>query len=386
MDDSDEEVAETSESEYQPTECSSKSTSQRNSSDTSSYSRPSNEIPIIPQVFYQDNEASSSSTHNNTISKYQPQSNRQRIRRKHTCLFCDQSVGNFARHLERQHGDELAVQEFLSMDKKSLNRKKIIDKLRREGDFCTSSVVPVMNANKERTEYIPCKFCRGYYAPKSLRRHAKKCYFNPDPSKRFNAHVEGQTLTSGHFGPTDILRTSGLLNMMRADNVSLAAKTDAIICEVGRRYIRSHKEKHLLLVAKRNMRRLARLLLSVRKITQNNSLKLIDILTPVKFKALIKATHDIAEYDEKERTFKSPSLALQMGTIIKSAINTAYSLEIQKTGDSRSKNLENLKALTSLIETDWAYEISTEDGQNLQVNRFNKPTFIPLAEDVAVFL
>lgn len=216
-----------------------------------------------------------------------------------------------------------------------------------------------------------------------MRRHAKKCFFNPDPCKPFKAQIEGQTVMSGHFGPNDILRSSGLLNMMKADDISMTAKKDSIICEVARRYIRSHKEKHLLNVAKRNMRRLSRLLLAVRQITKTDSLKMIDILTPVKFKVLVKATHNIAEYDEITRSFKSPSLALQMGTLIKSALNTAYSLEIQKP-NVHTKNLEDLKSLTRLIETDWAYEISSEAGQNLQINKFNKPTLIPLAEDVAV--
>lgn len=310
-------------------------------------------------------------------------SNLGRTRRRHSCPFCDQVIGNFARHLERQHNDEISVQKFLSLEKKSLQRKKLIDKLRREGDFCTSNIIPVMNSNKNKADYLPCKFCRGYYSRKCLRRHAKKCFFNPDPALRFNAQIEGQTIMSGQFGPTDILRTSGLLKMMRADNISLVAKRDSVICEVARRYIRSHKEKHLLIVAKRNMRRLARLLISVRKLSENNSLKMVDILTPVQFKKLIKATHDISEYDIQTRTFKSPSLALQMGTLIKNAINTAFSLEVQKSG-THSQRLNDLKTLTRLIETDWAYEISSEAGQNLAINKFNKPTFIPLAEDVAV--
>ncbi|KAJ8967722.1 hypothetical protein NQ314_002668 [Rhamnusium bicolor] len=72
-----------------------------------------------------------------------------------------------------------------------------------------------------------------------------------------------------------------------------------------------------------------------------------------------------------------------MGTLIKNAINTAYSLEIQKE-NSRENTLRELKQLTNLIEADWAFEVSCEAGQNLALNRFNKPTLIPAAEDIKV--
>lgn len=92
-------------------------------------------------------------------------------------------------------------------------------------------------------------------------------------------------------------------------------------------------------------------------------------------KMLVRCTKEIAEYDDKNRSFKSPSLALQMGTLMKHAINTAYSLEVQREMSSNHR-LEQLKMLSTLIDTDWAFEISSEAGQNLAINKFNKPTHL----------
>lgn len=319
----------------------------------------------------------------NPITTDPSSSKKKRIRRKHRCTFCDQIVGDFARHLFRMHFDEISVHEIMQMDKKSKKRKEAINKLRKEGDFCANEIVPVSMIRTADPNYIACKYCRGFYSKKSLRRHVKKCYFNPDPKKRCMAQTEGQTVMSGHFGPHDILRTSGILNMLRADDVSLTAKRDHIICEVARRYIRSHKEKHLLLVAKRYMRRLARLLIEVRNIKKNKNLTLLDILVPTSFQDLINATKTIAEYDYKLQKYKSPSLAQQMNSLIKHAINTAYSLEVQKSNSNKEK-ITSLKDLTTLIENDWASEISSEAGQNLNLNKFNKPTLIPATEDIMV--
>ncbi|XP_060534522.1 uncharacterized protein LOC132706941 [Cylas formicarius] len=64
-----------------------------------------------------------------------------RVRRKHQCLYCNQDVGNFLRHMERNHWDEFQVQEILSLEKKSKKRIKLIDKLRREDDVYQTAKV-----------------------------------------------------------------------------------------------------------------------------------------------------------------------------------------------------------------------------------------------------
>lgn len=189
-------------------------------------------------------------------------------------------------------------------------------------------------------------------------------------------------MLTGYFGPQDPLRTSGVLRSLNADHVSFVAKKDKIICEVARRYIKCHKEKHLIAVAKRYMRRLARLLIEVRKLENDDNISLVSILHPTKFKIIITAVKAITQYDTNARIFNSPSFALQMGTLLKKSITAAYSLEVQK--DLNSPKLNTLNVMKKLIEEEWSTEISTEACQNLNVKRFNKPTLIPITEDLAV--
>lgn len=80
----------------------------------------------------------------------------------------------------------------------------------------------------------------------------------------------------GVFRSDDIL-VHDVCPSMRADE-SLVAKSDTLICEVSRRYLKSHKEKHLFPVAVRHMRRLARLLIGLRKDIPKHSL--IEALRP----------------------------------------------------------------------------------------------------------
>lgn len=130
------------------------------------------------------------------------------------------------------------------------------------------------------------------------------------------------------------------------------------------------------------MRRLARFLIEVRRIEQNESLSLYSIVHPSKFKNIIRALRCIEEYDTTTKMFNSPSFALQMGTLLKKVISAAYSLEVQK--DLNSPKLNVLNVMKKLIEEEWSTEISTEACQNLTEKRFNKPTVMPLAEDLSV--
>lgn len=212
----------------------------------------------------------------------------------------------------------------------------------------------------------------------------RRCIFNTnkDSTPKRRHQLEGHTLMADYFGPNDPLRTSGVLITLKADAVSLVAKRDKIICEIGRKYVKSHKEKHLIKVARRDMRRLARLLIEARKIENKSTLTLTSLLHPSKFKVIIQATKQMTGYDDKNNYFSSPSVGLHMGTLIKSAINAAYTMEIQE--NFESPRLKLFSVMKKLVETEWANEISSEAGQNLNLNRFNKPTIIPMAEDIGV--
>ncbi|GJQ88823.1 hypothetical protein Trydic_g14923, partial [Trypoxylus dichotomus] len=110
-----------------------------------------------------------------------------------------------------------------------------------------------------------------YYARKSLRRHVYRCPFNNTVNSKAHRHQsDGHTLMSRHFDPNDVLLTSGLLRSLKPDEISLVAKKDTIICELAREYIKHNKGRAFISMAKHHMRCLARLLIEVRKIENDN--------------------------------------------------------------------------------------------------------------------
>ncbi|XP_072396297.1 uncharacterized protein [Diabrotica undecimpunctata] len=310
--------------------------------------------------------------------------------KKDYCFFCDTEVLKFSRHITRHHEAEIEVQEILSYSVGSKKRKILFNKLRNKGNFlksCTNDrVVPVRKPLLGELEpatissYLPCKFCKGFYKRKFLYRHVKKCPHNTtDTTERINAQTEGQSLFST-YSKSDILRKE-VFPKMRSDTISFTAKTDNLICAVAERYLKSHRDKQFLLVASRKMRQLASLLIEIKK--KINVKNLLGALDPINFDTIVKCTKIIAKYDTDNESYGAPSLAANMGTQLKECIDVAYSIEL-KSCSTESENMKKLKVLKELISSEWQYEISTLANKDLQQKKWNKPSLIPLAEDLTL--
>ncbi|KRT84835.1 hypothetical protein AMK59_2398 [Oryctes borbonicus] len=308
-------------------------------------------------------------------------------RRTHKCLFCDAYVYNFATHLQRKHSSEEQVKEILALDKTDFNRKRMIGRLRKEGNFYAGDVVPVQIKKTQMLEanscgLMPCTHCKGYYARKSLRRHVQRCSFNKSANSTVRKHqCDGHTLMSRHFDPNDVLRTSGVLRSLKPDEISLVAKKDAVVCEVAREYVKYNTGKAFLSMVNRHMRVLARLLIEARRIEKDDALSLLSILHPSKFKTIVKATQIICGYDPVKRAFNVPTLAPHMGTLVRRALNAANSMEAQD--GVHSFSLDELNATRRLFNEKWTKELSTESFDlDLDENGLVKPRVISITQDL----
>lgn len=172
---------------------------------------------------------------------------------------------------------------------------------------------------------------------------------------------------------------------MRADNVSLVAKKDFLICAMAARYIKIHRERHFAVVASRKMRELARFLIEIKKI--HSSIKcLFDALKPKYFDAIITATKSASKYNVEKDVYDSPTYALNLGTALKHCCDLAiiYALKRKRCYSSvAAADAEaDLRAVMHLIESQWKYEISSQAGNDLRLRKWNKVTIVPLASDL----
>ncbi|XP_060757807.1 zinc finger protein 1 isoform X3 [Neoarius graeffei] len=106
-----------------------------------------------------------------------------KLKKKHFCLYCKKPSLRMAQHLLSAHAKEPEVAKALSYDKKSKERKQLLDLLQSKGNLLHKdvgmrrSLVPseqyaTAGINKD---YIQCIHCLGLYKRKSIANHVKRC-------------------------------------------------------------------------------------------------------------------------------------------------------------------------------------------------------------------
>jgi len=174
---------------------------------------------------------------------------------------------------------------------------------------------------------------------------------------------------------------------MAPDNISLVVKNDPLIRAFGTRYLKCHKEKHLITVVSNKMRELGRFLIAMRQ-NCDKLLTLQDCLTPNLFDSIIKSIKQIAGYDSKTDLFKASSLVLKIGTSLKQCCDICEYVVLKKSSLLRpveDTDISNIKTVESLIQKQWSHELATNASKELYQNKWNKPALLPLTSDIKIF-
>ncbi|KAI4455533.1 dde superfamily endonuclease [Holotrichia oblita] len=174
---------------------------------------------------------------------------------------------------------------------------------------------------------------------------------------------------------------------MKADEIGLVAKKDALIRHYGENYLKKHKRAQIMTACSNKLRECARLLIEVRRRTNNTVLTFFDMLNTNLFDSIVASSKTISGYEEDNKKFKAPSLAIHMGTTLKQICDLCSHLILK--GVFKCTNIEeklkDIKRLKHMIETQWNCEISSLAIKDLAENKWNKPIRLPLTKDVIKF-
>ncbi|KAF5307701.1 hypothetical protein FQR65_LT18360 [Abscondita terminalis] len=117
---------------------------------------------------------------------------------------------------------------------------------------------------------------------------------------------------------------------------------------------------------------------------------LFDALKPEYFNLFILATKNISGYDITMKTFKSPSLALHMGTNLKMVCDVAFKIVIEKKQIpnikwiNKSEKKTEIKELRKLIDNHWCSELSSLALKDMKEKQWNNPIQLPLTSDIKI--
>lgn len=335
------------------------------------------------------------------ISKKKQLNNKRCWDKIDNCIFCEKNVTNFTRHIIRNHSTEMEVARYLSLKKGSKDRKKLADELRKRGNFLFNiggeqKIKPVRRPNmfsvtSDATQYLPCKYCYGLYKRLYLFRHIKHCkskISEPKQGRNNRAQADAHNILLA-FTDNDTQLVNEVFPRMAVDAISTVAKTDHLIKAFGSRYLKCHKEKHLINVVSQKMRTLARLVIQM-KVEVPGIKSLQDYLVPKYFDYIIKCTKIVAGYDTSTDTFGSPSVVLKMGSSLKQCCDIAEFNLLKNCDnlvlDEQQRNIQHsIINLRSIIDKQWSYEVSTNASKEMYQKKWNKPAYLPLTSDIMLF-
>ena len=157
------------------------------------------------------------------------------------------------------------------------------------------------------------------------------------------------------------------------------AKQDPLIRKFGERLFAKHGDKpHLITFIAQKMRELSRLVIEARKDDSYNGCTLESLLTPRNFNKLKDFTKAVTKYDDETMVYGNPSLAMKLPASIKKCASIALSSAI-KAEDSEQQ--DSLRKFLELHQEEFPI-ITQKAKQTLDNRKYNKPTLLPLFEDV----
>ena len=313
----------------------------------------------------------------------------------HACYFCCKLVTNIWRHYEQVHSKESEVEKILALPTDDSHRNREIVQLRLLGDYYHNlnvlqtkrgHLVVVRrptDVTVDYSDFLPCTSCRGFFLRTELWRHVRKCQFaEPESCKRCQKDAQLLIAPVIYSHVTGSPALSQILGAMKNDEISLVAKNDALILSFGDLLVHGQASAKYVQVSER-MRQLARLVLQLRKVTENPDGYLASFLKPDDFDNVVKAVLSEAKYEEstvcESARLHTPSLALKIGHSVRKCCNLLVNKALREKNEVVERDAVSF---IRVFDSEWQYRVSHLALKTLKDNKRNKPDLIPLTSDL----
>ncbi|KAK0073117.1 hypothetical protein PV325_010258 [Microctonus aethiopoides] len=309
--------------------------------------------------------------------------------KKDFCLYCKKLITKLPRHLKDKHVKEDKVKEFLRLPKGLPQKRQLINIIRREGNFLHNTD-PKYNTgilitcrqqqakcDKKADDYVTCSVCRGSFSKKTIRIHYKKCNVNHKKGSR-GINILGRRLEGYiHHRACEILRKS-IVPVMNDDQISRLIKYDELIIIMGNKFCEKYTHPHQHDLIRSNLRLLGRLKYALMQKDENLQ-ELSSILHPERYDAVVTAVRECAGFDPKTQSFKSPSVASALGTLLKKSANRWISECIKRRDADKKKDAEEFLIL---FDDDFPTTINKKVVENQIKQKRVKKVILPLKKDI----
>lgn len=178
-----------------------------------------------------------------------------KIIKQNYCIFCSKLQKQLARHLETIHRNEPDVKKFAVLPKKNLEWKKIIDMLRKNGNFKFNTNSELNNGqlivcrrpnekyNKAAKNFIACAKCKGFFVKSTIRHHSRNCFETKFATNRYIMVMGRKIACRIHSSANTVLRKT-VFPIMREDEVTRVIRYDELLILYANKLCIKFKSQH----------------------------------------------------------------------------------------------------------------------------------------------
>ncbi|XP_030559364.1 uncharacterized protein LOC115768712 isoform X2 [Drosophila novamexicana] len=309
--------------------------------------------------------------------------------KRHFCIFCKTLQTKFARHIELKHKVEPQVREISSLPKGSQQRIKLLDALRKKGDFIYNTdanynegtfIVPRQlreNSKRGALDFVCCTGCKAYFPKITIRNHIKNCSSNIHKKGNRDILKSGRGTTGYMHSAANIILRNKIMPVLNDDVISRTIMYDHLIILFGNSEAMKHTEvQHDMIRA--NMRYLSRLLIAI-KSECPDVIELKDVICPKYYDAVISGIRSVAEFNYDNLSFMKPTAATTLTCLVKKCARILGAQSIKDGDDSRKKLVNDFLSL-------WETEINLNINKRAVEDQTKKhravKVLIPTVEDI----
>jgi len=310
-------------------------------------------------------------------------------RKQNYCIFCGKLQKQLARYLEYVHRNEPDVKKFAVLPKNNTERKKIIEILRKNGNFKFNTNSELNNGqlivcrrpnekySKIAKDFIACAKCKGFFSKNTIRHYSRSC-FGKHFKKNKCIMIMGRKVTCRlHSSANEIVRKM-IFPVMRDDEITRITRYDKVLILYANKMCIKYKSEHHHDMIRARLRLLGRFLLALKNINKNVS-DFESLYCPRLYDDCIHAINIVAKYNNEEKVYGTPAVAANLSTLIK-YIGNLLIAECIKKEDSEKKI--QVKDFLKLITVDIGTSVNKTVVETQTAQRRHKNTKLPSLEDI----
>lgn len=310
--------------------------------------------------------------------------------KKNYCYVCGKGYHKIPRHLSRHIDEDPEIAEIFALPKNSAERKSLLAKLRKRGNYKHNQEVLRSNTGPLKVgrrssryvmtaeNFVHCIYCKVMLQSKDLYRHVAKC-----AKQTINAATHGETsilgdVTESEFSEKFPSEVWEILSPMKQDEIVFLIQHDYLFMKMAQSLIENsgndptNQER-----VRQKLRKIGRLLIELH---DKRIVSFEAALKPRSFYKVVAAVRNLSGFDEKKQKYSKPSLAL---FFVKSLKKLGEFVVAQS--DNSKRAVRDVNTFMMLCAKEWKETGPHKDAPSSSEHKVHSPSTIPFTRDIQTF-